>query len=156
MPTIRQPKPGDTAALAALFQEMQEHYAVPCPPREEILRALASLPDGTEILVAEDDGIIGFAAFATVYPGPGLRAGFFLKELFVSAGARGRGAGRALMRALAGLAVERGHRRVDWTADRHDGKLLAFYDGIGGRRQEAKLFYRLADDELAALAARED
>ena len=63
---------------------MQAHYRVPCPAADSILRDLANLPAGVEILVAEADAIIGFAIFSAIYPGPGLGSGFFLKEVFVS------------------------------------------------------------------------
>ena len=87
--------------------------------------------------------ILGFAAFSGIYPGPALKPGIFLKELFVSAAQRGRGFGRELMRALAALARERGLVRIDWTADPENAKLLDFYDGLGGQRKPDKLFYRL-------------
>jgi len=77
---------------------MQRHYRVPCLPRETILRDLASLPAGIEILVAETDRIVGFATFSAIYPGPGLKGGFFLKELFVEDAARGSGVGTRLCR----------------------------------------------------------
>ncbi|WP_145715230.1 GNAT family N-acetyltransferase [Mesorhizobium tianshanense] len=131
---------------------MQRHYQVPCPSLGTILSDLASLPSGVEILVAETDRIIGFAIFATIYPGPSLKAGIFLKELFVSQAFRGTGAGRLLMRELARMALQRGHKRLDWTADRENNRLLAFYDDIGGTVQREKLFYRLSGEALAAFA----
>ena len=149
---VRLHAPADNAALALLFEEMQRHYQVPCPPRETILSDLAGLPSGVEILVAETDRIVGFAIFATIYPGPGLKAGFFLKELFVSQGFRGVGAGRLLMRELARMALQRGHKRLDWTADGQNSRLRAFYDDLGGTVQQDKLFYRLSGEALAALA----
>ena len=156
MITTRHHTPADAAALVPLFQEMQRHYDVPCPPEATILRDLAKLPEGVGMLVAETDQIVGFGAFGAIYPGPHLKPGLFLKELFVAESARGLGAGRALMRALAAHAVERGYGRIDWTADRDDLRLLGFYDGLGAVRQEAKLFYRLSGVELAGLAERDD
>ncbi|MGX7709061.1 N-acetyltransferase family protein [Methylobacterium sp. Gmos1] len=131
---------------------MQAYYAVPCPPREDIEAALAGRPAGTEILVAEPDGTLaGFAAFSAIYPGPGLAGGLFLKELFVTAAHRGAGHGRALVRAVAGVAVARGLRRVDWTADAGKPELLAFYEGLGAAKKPEKVFFRLDGEALAAL-----
>ncbi|MGH6862126.1 MAG: GNAT family N-acetyltransferase [Phyllobacterium sp.] len=135
---------------------MQAHYSVPCPPLETILESLATMPAGTEILVAGADDIMGFAAFSSVYPGPSLGSGLFLKELYVSASCRGKGVGKCLMQGLARLALLRGHSRVDWTADRHNPRLLAFYDGLGGAPKPDKMFYRLDGAALAAAGARED
>ena len=113
MISIRPAEKTDLIKLAALFEQMQQHYGVPCPAKDVILADLASLPAGVEILVAETDRLIGFATFSTIYPGPGLKSGFFLKDLFVAEAVRGRGVGQALLRRLARLAVARGLSRVD-------------------------------------------
>ena len=152
-PAIRLLRPEDHPALAALMAEMQGHYRVPCPPPAEIRAGLAALPAGVDILVAvRGEAVLGFASACNLYPGPGLKTGYFLKEIYVADAARGSGLGRALMAALAGLALERGHRRIDWTADVEDSALLRFYDGLGAAAQTKKLFYRLTGEALAELA----
>lgn len=138
--------------LAFLLEEMQAYYGVFCPPREAILAGLVNRPPETEILVARTDRIVAFAAFAAIYPGPGLKPGFFLKELYVSSAQRGRDIGTMLMKRLAGLALERGLGRIDWTAARANERLLHFYDGLGGDRKEDRIFYRLEGEKLEALA----
>ena len=154
MSNIRPFSPADKTALTTLFEEMQRHYGVRCPPPSVIESNLGGLPAGVEIMVAETDRIIGFAAFAAIYPGPGLRSGLFMKELFVTAGSRGKGVGKALIQAVARVAVARGHSRVDWTADRTDAGLLDFYSGLGALAQQEKAFYRLTGDALTSLASR--
>ena len=81
-----------------------------------------------------------------------MKGGLFLKDLFVSEATRGNGAGRALLRALARLAVARGISRVDWTADRTNTRLLAFYDDAGAARQEERVFFRLKGQALQDFA----
>ncbi|MCG7505305.1 GNAT family N-acetyltransferase [Mesorhizobium retamae] len=152
MISIRPAEKTDLIKLAALFEQMQQHYGVPCPAKDVILADLASLPAGVEILVAETDRLIGFATFSTIYPGPGLKSGFFLKDLFVAEAVRGRGVGQALLRRLARLAVARGLSRVDWTADRNNVRLLAFYDETGAMREEEKVFFRLTGQALQDFA----
>ncbi|PIO45782.1 GNAT family N-acetyltransferase [Phyllobacterium zundukense] len=132
---------------------MQNHYQVFCPSVETIVSDLARLPAGVEILVAEASTIVGFAAFSTIYPGPGLKSGIFLKELYVCAAFRGSGAGKRLMRAIAEVALQRGHKRIDWTADRENARLLNFYATLGALEQQEKVFYRLSGDALVSLAA---
>lgn len=150
---IRLLRPEDHQALAALMVEMQGHYGVPCPPVAEILAGLAALPAGIDILVAvKGQAVLGFASACNLYPGPGLKSGFFLKEIYVADAARGARLGRRLMTALAELALERGHRRIDWTADADDAALLRFYDGLGAAAYPKKVFYRLTGDALADLA----
>ena len=150
---IRLLQPADHQALAALMVEMQGHYSVPCPPLAEILAGLAALPSGVDILIAvQDEAVLGFASACNLYPGPGLKTGFFLKEIYVADAARGAGLGRRLMAALAELALKRGHRRIDWTADADDAALLRFYDGLDAVAYPKKVFYRLTGDALADLA----
>lgn len=150
---VRRMSPEDISGTAALFQEMQAHYRVACPPRDEITASLARLPEGVSVLIAADPSVIGFAAVGAIFPGPGLKPGLFLKELFVSAGARGSGAGTALMQAVAQLAVECGFARLDWTADRSDARLLSFYNAVGAIQQSEKVFFRLTNQALTRLAA---
>lgn len=153
MVTVRERTPADDPALARLFGEMQAFYGRSCPPAEFVLRDLATLPPGVTILVAELDGVVGFAVFSPIYPGPGLSSGLFLKELFVSSAFRRSGVGTALMRAVAAYAVRHGHKRVDWTADRYKPELHAYYQDLGALKQEDKVFFRLMDDALVALAS---
>lgn len=153
MIAVRACDEADHPALASLMAEMQAHYRVPCPPDAEIRAGLANRPAGTELLVAEHAGaLVGFAAFSAIYPGPGLKPGFFLKEIYVAGAARGLGAGRALLAELARLALARGHGRIDWTAARDNERLLRFYEGLGATPQPEKVFFRLAGEALARLA----
>ncbi len=142
----------DVEATAALFREMQAHYCVPCPAFSEIVAKLAKLPVGVDVLVAVDQTVVGFAALSAIFPGPGLNPGLFLKELFVSAQARGKGIGTALMHAAARTAVERGFARLDFTANRVDLGLLKFYGDLGAAEQSEKVFYRLSGESLTDLA----
>ncbi|TDK31900.1 GNAT family N-acetyltransferase [Rhizobium deserti] len=131
---------------------MQTYYGVFCPPREAVASGILNRPAGSEILVAVSDRVVGFAAFAAIYPGPGLQPGFFLKEFYVSETERGKNVGTSLMKRLAELAVERGLGRIDWTAALSNAKLLKLYDRLGGDRKEDRIFYRLDGDKLKALA----
>jgi len=143
----------DADDLAPLLEDMQAYYSVFCPPRETIVATLRGLPAGAEIFVARlDSVIVGFAGFGANYAGPGLKPGFFLKDLYVTKSARGHGIGRKLMAKIASIAVERGFTRVDWTASRSDEKLILFYDTLGAAMKEDRVFFRLDGDRLRALA----
>lgn len=135
---------------------MQVHYGAACPPLAEIEAALDALPEGVVLLVADLDGTVaGLAAYGPVYPGPGLSSGLFMKDLFVAAAHRGDGIGRRLLKAVAQAAKAGGHGRVDWTADRDDGRLLDYYRSLGARPLEEKTFFRLTGDALEELAREE-
>ncbi|WJH38169.1 GNAT family N-acetyltransferase (plasmid) [Aliirhizobium terrae] len=113
----------------------------------------AKLASGAEILVARlDDRIVGFAGFGANYAGPGLKPGFFLKDLYVTKSQRGKSIGKALMSRIAAIAVERGFTRIDWTASRSDEKLIRFYGALGASLKEDRVFFRLDGEGLNELA----
>ena len=143
----------DVGATAVLFEETQAHYSVACPSLAEIAAKLLNLPSGVDLLVAAAPNIVGFAAVCAIFPGPGLEPGLFLKELFVSAQARGQGIGTKLMHASARLTVSRGLARLDWTADRGNAGLMKFYAALGAAQQREKVFYRLSGQVLTELAS---
>jgi ribosomal protein S18 acetylase RimI-like enzyme len=144
----------DAEELASLLEEMQAYYGVFCPPYEAVLEGIRSRPQASEILVAKTDRIVGMAAFGASYPGPGLKPGFFLKDLYVANAERGKDIGTKLVTRLAALAVERGFRWIDWTAARSNERLLRFYDELGGGRTEDRAFYRLEGERLKVLGAK--
>lgn len=154
--TIRhfEPDRGDTLPLVELFKEMQAYYKAPCPPHDELVEGLLNRPENSEFLLAvEGETVLGFAAYTALYPGPYVQPGIFLKELYVGNSYRGKKIGEKLMRELSKLAIARGLKRIDWTADGEDARLLKFYDGLGGDRRPEKLFYRLTGADLEALAS---
>ena len=152
---VREFRRADAEGVAALCEAMQDHYGADRPPRAAIVADLLDLPPGVRILIAEQGGeIVGVAFLSPLYPGPGLRKGLFLKELYVAAPARGRGVGRALLAAVAAVAVQDGYGRVDWTAAAGDTRLMAFYEGLGAVPDPKRAFLRLTGDALSRLAAR--
>ena len=150
---------GDAAALTALFHAVDRHYWGSAAPtladmaehvRQRVLRATSC-----EIALAETEGeALGLATFAILYPAPGPGGQLFMKDLFTLPAARGRGVGHALMSFLSRLALERGCGRFDWTAETDNPGALAFYDRLGARRIEEKVYYRFDGEGLKALAAK--
>lgn len=110
-----------------------------------------------ECLIAEWRGEpAGFAVFFHSYSTWRGRRGLYLEDLFVQPAHRRRGIGRALLRRLAGLAVERGCARfewavLDWNTPAHD-----FYRTLGAAPLDAWTTWRLDGPALAALAAEAD
>jgi GNAT superfamily N-acetyltransferase len=151
---IRLFEPHDAECLAPLLEEMQAYYEVYCPPREEMVETLRNLPPGAEILIASTDRIIGMAGFGVNFPGPGLKPGFFLKDLYVLKAERGSGIGSQLMQRLAELAVARGLTRIDWTASSTNEPLQHFYSELGGELKDDRVFFRLTGAALDTLAKR--
>ncbi len=135
--------------LAAFEREPPE--SVRLAPAD-LERDLFGATPRAEVLIAEQGGApVGFALFFHNYSTWEGRPGLYVEDLFVDAAARGTGAGRALMAALARLARDRGCARLelavlDWNPAR------AFYARLGMRWMREWLPYRVDGAALDALA----
>ena len=76
----------------------------------------------------------------------------FLKDLYVTAEARGLDIGRSLLVAMARIAAEHNYCRIDWTTDGANKGAQRLYDRLGVPRHD-KVFYRLSGDNLKKFAA---
>ncbi|WP_312361104.1 GNAT family N-acetyltransferase, partial [Stutzerimonas balearica] len=78
--------------------------------------------------------------------------GLYLEDLYVTPQQRGVGAGKALLRYLAKLAVARGCGRFEWSVLDWNQPAIDFYESIGARPQNEWIGYRLAGDALSEFA----
>ncbi len=77
--------------------------------------------------------------------------GIYLEDLYVRPQARKSGAGRALLAALAGVCVERGYQRLDFSVlDWNPAR--DFYARVGAQHSADWLPYRISGAPLHALA----
>lgn len=85
-----------------------------------------------EALLADHQGQpIGFALFFTNYSTFLTKPGIYLEDLFVMPDYRGKGIGKALLGALARLALERDCGRLEWSVLDWNEPAIAFYQRIG-------------------------
>ena len=105
-----------------------------------------------EVLMAELDGAaVGFALFFHNFSTFAGKPGIYLEDLFVDPSARGSGAGKALLRALARLAVERGCARMEWSVLDWNEPAIRFYESLGATAMDGWTVNRLDGAALAAL-----
>jgi GNAT superfamily N-acetyltransferase len=114
-------------------------------------------PDANaEALIAELDGApVGFALYfhnVSTFLG---RRGLYLEDLFVRPAARGSGIGRALLAALARIALERNCGRMNWAVLDWNEPAIEFYRSLGAELVESWRICRLDGAALRALAARD-
>ena len=108
-----------------------------------------------EALVAEaGDEAAGYAVFFTTFSTFECRPGLWIEDLFVRPDRRRHGIGRALLAHIAGLAVDRGCGRLEWSALHWNEPALRFYDEIGAKPLEQWQALRLEGDELQSLGAK--
>jgi GNAT superfamily N-acetyltransferase len=79
------------------------------------------------------------------------RAGVWIEDVYVVPGARGRGAGKALLGALARRCASEGLGRIDWAVLDWNASGIGFYDRIGAETLGDWRLRRLSGEALMAL-----
>lgn len=109
-----------------------------------------------EVIFALEDGReVGFALFFHNFSTFLGRAGIYLEDLYVMPEHRGKGHGKALLKKLAQVAVERGCGRLEWSCLDWNKPSIDFYLSLGAQPMSDWTSYRVAGDTLAQLAAGE-
>ena len=80
------------------------------------------------------------------------RAGLYLEDLFVLPEYRGKGYGKAILKRLAHIAVERGCGRLEWACLDWNRPSIDFYLSLGAVPMEEWTTYRVTGDTLQKLA----
>jgi GNAT superfamily N-acetyltransferase len=105
-----------------------------------------------ETLIAEVEGSpVGFALFFHNFSTFLAQPGIYLEDLFVVPEHRARGIGRALLKELARLAVERECGRLEWSVLDWNREAIGFYERLGARPNSEWTVYRLTGEALSAL-----
>jgi GNAT superfamily N-acetyltransferase len=103
-------------------------------------------------LIAEWDGkAAGYALFFDYYS-TWVGRGLFLEDLFVREQFRRRGIGKALLAAVARIAVEEGRYGVHWEVLDWNEKAIEMYKALGGRFRDQWRPVLLTDEALKHLA----
>ena len=146
----------DTVAILGFIKELAEYEKLSheVVADEATLRAtLFGVRPGAEVLIAELAGDpVGFALFFQSYSTFLAKPGLYLEDLFVQPRARGHGVGRALMSALARIAVQRHYGRFEWSVLDWNEPALAFYAALGAKPQSEWTVQRLTGAPLSELA----
>ena len=123
--------------------------------REQLKHNLFGPRRYAEVLLAVDDEtreVVGFALFFHNFSTFLARPGVYLEDLFVEPDHRGRGHGKALLAALARLALERGCGRLEWSVLNWNEPAIGFYRSLGAVPMDEWTVYRVTGDALQALA----
>ena len=134
--------------LAAYEKLEQEVVATP-----ELLETWIFDQQKAEVLFAVAEGKeVGFALFFHNFSTFLGRAGIYLEDLYVLPEYRGRGYGKAILKKLAAIAVERGCGRLEWWCLDWNEPSIGFYRSLGAVPMEDWTVYRVAGDALRNLA----
>ena len=152
---IRPAAPADVPAVARLIRALAEYERL----AHEVVLDEGRLREHLfgprpfcEALIAEDGGAaVGFALFFHNYSTFLARPGVYLEDLFVLPEYRGRGHGKALLAALAKLALERGCGRLEWAVLDWNEPAVGFYKSLGAVPMDEWTVYRVTGEALERL-----
>ena len=80
------------------------------------------------------------------------RGGIYLEDVYILPEYRGKGYGKAILKKLAAIAVERGCGRMEWVCLDWNQPSIDFYLSLGAQPMSDWTLYRLTGDALAQLA----
>lgn len=120
---------------------------------EELLKEWIFEKKKAEVLfVCEGEKEVGFALFFHNFSTFLGRAGIYLEDLFVLPEYRGKGYGKALLKRLAQLTLERGCGRLEWACLDWNQPSIDFYRSLGAVPMDEWTTYRLTGATLKEMA----
>ena len=154
-PEFRFAERRDTALILKFIKDLAEYekmadlvVATPEMLEEEIFEKRKA-----EVLFVMENGReVGFALFFHNFSTFLGRAGLYLEDLFVLPEFRGKGYGKATLKKLAHIAVERGCGRFEWWCLDWNRPSIDFYLSLGAEPMSEWTTYRVAGEKLLKLA----
>lgn len=157
MITVRPMKPGEGAALLAMVRALAEshnllHTVLATPEMYEAVMFSDQPIVGT--LMAEYDGVLaGCAVWHRSFSTNRGAEVMYLEDLSVLPEFRRRGIARALLKAVARLALEKNYPGICWLMMDWNKEASALYASVGAEIEPGTTFCRIRDDALRSLAS---
>ena len=153
--TFRNAERTDTGLILQFIKELADYEKMlnEVVADEATLEAWIFDKQKAEVIFAMDDGkAVGFALFFHNFSTFLGRAGIYLEDLYVKPECRGKGYGKAILKKLASIAVERGCGRLEWWCLDWNKPSIDFYLSLGAEPMTDWTVYRIAGDTLKRLA----
>lgn len=158
MTLIRPATRADVPLILSLVRELAEYEREPdaVTATEPMLEeALFGAKPYAEAVIAEVEGTpVGFALYFFNFSTWTGRPSLYLEDLFVRPEARGHGSGKALLRHLAGIAIDRDCGRFEWSVLDWNTPAIDFYRAMGAQPMDEWTVQRVTGDALVRLAGR--
>ena len=152
--TFRNAERKDTGLILQFIKELADYEKKldQVVADEETLETWIFDKQKAEVIFALEDGKeIGFALFFHNFSTFLGRAGIYLEDLYVKPECRGKGYGKAILRKLASIAVERGCGRLEWWCLDWNKPSIDFYLSLGAEPMSDWTVYRITGDTLKQL-----
>mgnify|MGYP004692027311 FL=1 len=122
---------------------------------KELLEEWLFEKEKAEVIFALSDGKeIGFALFFHNFSTFLGRAGIYLEDLYVMPEYRGKGYGKAILKKLAEIAIERGCGRLEWWCLNWNKPSIDFYLSLGAEPMKDWTVYRISGKTLEDMAGK--
>jgi len=154
--SIRRARPDQSRLIFSLLCELAEY--------EKLSHEVEATETGIADALFGNDPILfceiaewnrepaGFALWFFNFPTFAGRRGIYLEDLFVRPAFRGKGIGKALLAHLAGLCVENGWSRLQWTVLDWNTPSINFYKSLGAEMMDEWKLCKVAGAALSELA----
>ena len=153
---IREATPDDIGVILHFISELAIYEKAPEQVKTNAGMIEATLfgPDAkTRCLIGEIAGeAVGFAVYFFNYSTWLGKYGIYLEDLYVSPEHRGKGAGKALLVHIAGIAVDNDCGRFEWSVLNWNAPSIEFYKSLGAIEMSEWRIYRVAGEALRKLA----
>lgn len=153
--TFRYANREDTGLVLQFIKELAEYEKMSneVVADEKTLEEWIFDKQKAEVFFALEDGKeVGFAIYFYNFSSFLGRAGIYLEDIFVRPEYRRKGYGKAMLRKLASIAVERGCGRLEWSCLDWNKPSIDFYLSLGAIPMSDWTVYRITGDTLTSLA----
>lgn len=153
--SFRKAERKDTALILQFIKELADYENIldQVVADEALMETWIFDKEKAEVLFALEDGVeVGFALFFHNFSTFLGRGGIYLEDLYVRPEYRGKGYGKAILKKLAAMAVERGCGRLEWVCLDWNQPSIDFYLSLGAEPMSEWTLYRIAGEKLKKLA----
>ena len=154
--TIRPAQPNEAGLILEFIKKLADYERC----SDEVIADEATIyqsvfvEKAAEVVFAAEDGIvIGFALFFHNFSTFVGRKGLYLEDLFIIPEKRGLGYGKAILKYLAGIAIERHCGRMEWICLDWNAPSLAFYRSIGAIPMDEWTVQRMNEETVKRFVA---
>ena len=154
--TIRNAIPQDTQTILdfiielAIYEKAEHEVKTNVEETREVIFGKNST---VKALICEEDGKpIGYAVYFYNYSTWLGKNGIYLEDLYITESKRGKGAGKALLKHIAKMALNEGCGRFEWSCLDWNKPSRDFYESIGAVAKTEWIGYRLEGDTLVNFA----